>query len=336
MNDTLLLAGDIGGTKTSLALYSRDRWPGPPLHRETFANRGVAGIESLVDRFLATTGSRPVAACLGVAGPVLGDRVQLTNLDWLIDGPALAARFGLGRVVLVNDLVATAMGTLLLDDSALLTINRGRPKPGATGCILAPGTGLGEAWVARDHDRPLPRASEGGHAAFAPRGALQIELLRFMRRHHEHVSVEQVCSGRALPDLFAFFREQLAPPAWLEEELRTADDPTPVLVAAAVAAVRGGRECGVAVETVRLFLDILAGEAANLALKTLALAGVHIGGGMVPRVLPLLDADRFMAIFRQGVYHEMLSAIPVHLILDPDVALPGAAACGFAALQETV
>ncbi len=334
MNDSILLAGDIGGTKTSLALYSRDAWPGPPLQRQTFANRGASGIEPLIDRFLATAGLRPAAACLGVAGPVLGDRVRLTNLDWQIDGPALARRFGLGRVLLVNDLVATAMGALLLDDASLWTINRGRLVPDATGCILAPGTGLGEAWVVRHRGRPLPRASEGGHAAFAPRDDLQLALLRFMQQRHGHVSVEDVCSGRAIPALFAFLRQRQTVPSWLEEELQAANDATPVLVAAAVAAVRNGRDCAIAVDTVRLFLDILAGEAANLALKTLALAGVHIGGGMAPRVLPLLDRDRFMAIFSQGVYHEMLSRIPVRLVLDPDVALPGAAACGFTALEE--
>ncbi len=334
MSATILLAGDIGGTKTSLALYSRDTWPAPPLQRQTFANRSVDGLGTLIDRFLATAVSRPTVACFGVAGPVLGNRVRLTNLDWQIDGPALADRFGLDRVLLVNDLVAAAMGALLLDATSLRTINRGRPVPEATGCILAPGTGLGEAWVVRDQGRPLPRASEGGHAAFAPRGEVELELLRFMQRRAGHVSVEQVCSGRALPALFAFLRQRLPVPAWLEDRLKAADDPTPVLVDAAVAAVHGERDCAVAMETVQLFLDILAGEAANLALKTLALAGVHISGGMVPRVQPLLDPDRFMAIFSQGVYHDMLTRIPVHLVLDPDVALLGAAACGFTAPEQ--
>ncbi len=334
MNDTIILAGDIGGTKTSLALFSRDAWPGPPLRRETYANRGADGVATLIDRFLAGTDLRPAAACLGVAGPVFGNRVQLTNLDWQIDGPALARRFALDRVLLVNDLVATAMGALLLDDASLWTINPGRPDPGATGCILAPGTGLGEAWVVRDQGRLLPRASEGGHAAFAPRDELQLELLRFMQQRRGHVSVEDVCSGRALPSLFDFLRQHEATPSWLEDELRAAADPTPVLVAAAVAAAGDGRDCAIAVATVRLFLDILAGEAANLALKTLALAGVHIGGGMAPRVLPLLDPERFMAIFSQGIYHEMLGRIPVWVVLDPDVALAGAASCGIAALRE--
>lgn len=327
---TCLLAGDIGGTKTSLALHLAGSWPGPPLAEATYRNAAYDGPTAMISEFLTTNDSRPDHACFGVAGPVRDNRVQLTNLNWFVDGEELRRRFGLKSVSLVNDLVATAMGAVHLPPDQLKTINAGQPASRGAIAILAPGTGLGEAFLVRDQDRLLPCPSEGGHASFAPENARQSALLGFMQRRFKHVSVERVCSGLGLPSLYDFLKTEIDEPPWLAERMGGAGDRTPVIVAAALKALNDQEASAkLAVETLHLFVDILAAEAANLALKVLATGGVYIGGGIPPRILPLLEPDRFMARFSRGVYREMLGRIPVQVILEPGTALLGAAACGF-------
>ena len=194
--------------------------------------------------------------------------------------------------------------------------------------MLAPGTGLGEAFLVpgAGGDEPLP--TEGGHASFAPRNREQIDLLAHLLDHQAHVAVEQVCSGLAIPTLFDFMARRCPPPAWLEAELAAAGDRTPVIAQAALRALDGGPACETAVRTLRLFADILADEAANLVLKTLAFGGLFIGGGLAPRLLPFLGHDAFMAVFARGTYRELLATLPVQVILNPQTALLGAAAYG--------
>ncbi len=329
---TCLLAGDIGGTKTSLALHQAVSWPGPPLAKATYQNVAYDSLAAMVNEFLTENNIRPDYACFGVAGPVRDNQVQLTNLDWFIDGKALRQQFGMKSVNLVNDLVATAMGAVHLPEDRLKTINAGQPGSQGAIAVIAPGTGLGEAFLIRDQDRLLPCPSEGGHALFAPGNAMQSALLEFMQRRFKHVSVERVCSGLGLPELYDFLKTEIAEPPWLAKRMRGAEDRTPVIVEAALNALNNQGASGkLAIGTLHLFVDILAAEAANLALKVLATGGVYIGGGIPPRILPLLETDRFMAQFRRGVYWEMLGRIPVHIILEPETALLGAAACGFSA-----
>ncbi|ADW16242.1 glucokinase [Desulfobulbus propionicus DSM 2032] len=322
----LLLAGDIGATKTVLALY--ETWPGQPLRQQTFRNAEFASFDELVERFLGAGAATPTAACLGVAGPVTADTVRMTNLDWKIEAAALKQRFGWSQVRLINDLVATAMGALQLQPADCTLLNPGEPREGAVMAVLAPGSGLGEAFLLPHRGGYLPFPSEGGHASFAPCNGEQIDLLTFMFRHHAHVSVEQVCSGLAIPELFAFMATRQPVPDWLRQELIRAEDQTPVIVGAALAAIQGGRMCEVAVRTLELFVDILADEAANLALKTLALGGIFLGGGLAPRLQPFLERQRFLAAFARGNYRDMLGRIPVRIIRNPHTALLGAAACG--------
>ena len=336
MTDTenLVLAGDLGATKTSLALYRAAAWPGPPLRRQTFRNRDFTGFDSLLSAFLAGGQPMPTAVCLGVAGPVLDNAVRMTNLAWSIEGAALQARFGCVRALLINDLVATAAGIPWLAPEDAHPLNPdGQAAAGAALAVLAPGSGLGEAFLAPHEGRLLPFPSEGGHASFAPRTAEQIELLNFMAARHRHVSVEQVCSGLAIPELFAFVAARQPVPDWLTAELAQTAEHTPVIVRAALDAINGGKPCGPAVHTLRLFLDILADEAANLVLKTLALGGVFIGGGLAARLLPLIEAPRFMAVFARGIYREMLARVPVRVIVNPHTALLGAAAVGIGAMR---
>ena len=321
----ILLAGDIGATKTSLGLYDQS---GRPLGQGTVQNGAYRNFDDLLAGFLARQRVEPCCACIGVAGPVIDQAVNLTNLAWSLDAGQLAARHRFRQVWLINDLVATALGATLLEPGDLHPLNPGTPRPGAVRAVLAPGTGLGEAFLVpgAGGDEPLP--TEGGHASFAPRNREQLDLLAHLLDHQAHVAVEQVCSGLAIPTLFDFMARRCPPPAWLEAELAAAGDRTPVIARAALQALDGGPACETAVRTLRLFADILADEAANLVLKTLAFGGLFIGGGLAPRLLPFLGHDAFMAVFARGTYRELLATLPVQVILNPQTALLGAAAYG--------
>jgi glucokinase len=319
-----LLAGDIGGTKTTLALYRPEDTLLHPLHEKTVNNDTAGSFAEIIESFLQDHAIRPDMACFGVAGPVSHNRVKMTNRNWTLDGPALQHRFGLRSVTLVNDLVATAMGAVHLPADRLRTINAGQPDPGGAIGVIAPGTGLGEAFLVSHRDNWLPIPSEGGHSSFAPTDEQQIRLLCFMARQHRHVSTEKVCSGRGIPDLYAF----LCAESGTENQLKDHHDPTRIIVETALAALLAHDETNIARMTMELFTAILAAEVANLALKILATGGLYIGGGIPPRILPFLQRDAFMRSFARGEYRELLAAIPVHIILEPKTALIGAAACG--------
>ncbi|MGI6656544.1 MAG: glucokinase [Desulfobulbus sp.] len=324
----VLLAGDIGATKTDLALFACDS-PGTPLFRQTLLNADFPSFEALLHRFLAKTDPAPAWACFGVAGPVLDGRVCMTNLDWTIEAEALQQTFGWQQVRLINDLVATALGALTLPETALYPLNPGTRREGAALAVLAPGSGLGEAFlVPADDGGWIPCPSEGGHVDFAPRNEEQAALLRFLWRTQPHVSVEQVCSGLAIPTLFAFCSTRFPVPDWLEGSLAAATVQTPIIVEAALRAAAGEEPCEVALRSLELFWDLVAAEAANLTLKTLAFGGLFLGGGLPPRLLPLLDTERFMRIFVRGAYQDQLAQVPIRLILAPHTALLGAAAHG--------
>lgn len=321
MGNQAVLAGDIGGTKTTLALYGQT---GEVLRETTFKNHKFDSLQSVIRSFLTGLDHQPARACFGIAGPVKGNRVRMTNLDWTIDGRELADHFALEHVLLVNDLVATTAGAVLLPADSLVTINNGRIDPKGTIGVLAPGTGLGQSFAVKVNNRLQPFPSEGGHCSFAPRNQEQIRLLEFMLEKRPHVSVEQVCSGMVIPDLYAFMTMHSPEPEWMAKRRMESDDQTPVIVQAANEALAGGPACEPAVRTVQLFVDILAAEAANLALKVLATGGIYLGGGMPPRILSFFDQERFMHIFCRGVYREMLAGIPVHIIRDTKTALIGA------------
>lgn len=325
-----LLAGDIGGTKTSLALYRQDPDSLVPQAEITVNNDTVTGLEEIIAAFLRENTIRPASACFGVAGPVINNRVRMTNLPWTLDGGALQERFNLRSVTLINDLVATAMGAVHLPARQLHTLNAGQPERDGAVAVIAPGTGLGQAFLIRHRGRLLPFPSEGGHCSFAPVNALQARLLAFLSRGMDHVSAEQVCSGIGIPRLYDFLLSEHTgpvPPGGPAE----GEDQTRTIVEAALAA--GNRsEAGnpLAAETLALFVAILASESANLVLKILATGGLFIGGGLPPRILPFLTAEAFMGNFCRGTHRQMLARVPVHVILEPKTALIGAAAYALA------
>ena len=324
----MILAGDIGGTKTNLAIYSSEAGPRAPLVEATFPSGEYPSLETLAREFLAGVDLPVDRGAFGVAGPVVSGQATITNLPWVMDEEQLRESLNLSAVRLLNDLVAVAHSIPVLDGMDLHTLNQGEAEPGGAIAVVAPGTGLGEAYLTWDGGRYRARASEGGHASFAPDTPVQLDLLRFLLGRFEHVSCERVCSGKGLPNIYAFLKEsgRAEEPDWLAEQLAEADDPTPVIVRAAL---DGDRPCDLCVVTLNTFVSILGSEAGNVALKVLATGGVYLGGGVPPRILSALDSGRFTAAFQnKGRLADLLGRIPVHVILNPKAALLGAACYG--------
>lgn len=326
----LLLAGDIGGTKTNLAVFSPENGPRVPLIEATFPSANYPSLEAVVQKFFAEINlNQPVErAVFGVAGPVIEGRATITNLPWIMSEFQLAETLKFTSVNLLNDLAAIASGVPFLEPTDLQTLNQGQVVPGGSMIVIAPGTGLGEAYLTWDGSRYRAHASEGGHTDFAPTNELEIGLLQFLQQRFAHVSYERVCSGIGLPNIYAYLKASgYAPePDWLALELAQAKDATPIIVNAAL---DQNTPCEICRATLDLFISILGTEAGNMALKIMATGGVYLGGGIPPRILPLLLKGPFMASFQnKGRFSEILQKIPVHIILNPKVALLGTASYG--------
>jgi glucokinase len=327
-----VLVGDIGGTKTILAVFSTERGPHEPVFRKTYSSGHYDTFERMVADFVAECAIEAARACFGVAGPIVDGRARLTNLTWVVDAPALRSLFGWSDVTLLNDMQSVGYSIPVLQVDDLWTLSAGVPVQGGSIAVLAPGTGLGEGFLTC-HDgiyRAFP--SEGSHAAFAPVGPLQKGLLTYMNEQgFDHVSFERVCSGGlGIPNLYAYLKTTgLEEPGWLSEHLAAATDPTPVIIAAAQ---QVEFPCPLARATLDLFVAILGAEAGNLALKVLATGGIYLGGGMSPRILAELQKPVFLEALRsKGRFRRTLTDMPVHVILNPDAGLLGAAAYGLAA-----
>lgn len=320
----MLLAGDVGGTKTNLALFSMEGGPSPLLER-TYASSDYPNLETVAAHFVAESGATVERAVVGVAGPVVDDACSTTNLPWTIDAEVLKEKLGLVEAKLLNDLEATAYGVPHLRPEDLFTLND-VPARSGTKAVIAPGTGLGEAvLVYRDgHSFAIP--SEGGHVDFGPNNLFEIELLRYLMGKFAHVSYERICSGRGLPFIYEYLKQNRYAPELpaVAEALREARDPTPIIVQKAMAG-----ECELSIAALNTFVSILGAEAGNLALKVMATGGVYVGGGIPPRILSKLRDGTFMAAFvNKGRFADELSQVPVFVILNPKTALLGAACYG--------
>ena len=320
----MLLAGDIGGTKTSLALYSPERGL-LPLRQATFQSAEFASLEAVCQAFLAEDGAPVETAVFGVAGPVLAGEATVTNLPWVIREATLQQVLGLRKATLLNDLEATAYGVPHLSPADLYALNDARSLGGTKG-VIAAGTGLGEAVLFHHDGQYHVLASEGGHTDFGPRDAFEVGLLRYLMERHDHVSYERVCSGIGLPNLYAYLWEmRLAGTPQAEvEAYHKGPEPTRAIIQKAMSG--GSSLC---TEALHAFVSILGAEAGNLALKVMASGGTYLGGGIPPRILPFLKDGTFMAAFvNKGRFSRMLSQWPVYIILKSDTALLGAAAYG--------
>jgi glucokinase len=321
----MLMAGDIGGTKTTLAIYAPEQGLHTPLAMATFPSARFPSLEALARAFLAQDPMSVDRACFGVAGPVMEGHATITNLPWEMSEDQLERALGLRAVRLINDLEALAHAVPTFLPGDLLTLNAGHPVTYGTIAVIAPGTGLGEAYSTRSRAGSQVYPSEGGHADFAPRDAQQVGLLTHLMRQNEHVSYERVCSGLGLPNIYQYLKlTGVAPETTrVAEQLAAAQDPTPII---SQAALDPAAPDPLALATMRLFIAILGAEAGNLVLKVLATGGVYIGGGIPPRVLPLFEDGAFLRAFTaKGRFSELLARVPVHVILHPEAALLGAA-----------
>jgi glucokinase len=320
-----ILAGDLGATKTNLTIYQLDAPIAAPRSVATFQNFDYDGLHSILREYLADKPGPVVAACFGIAGPVIDNRVRMINLDWEIDAAELCAEFGFKAAWLINDLKALANAVPLLQPADLFTLNAGIAEERGPIAVIAPGTGLGIGYLTWAAGRYYAYATEGGHASFSPETALQEELLAYLRGKFKQVAIEHVSAGVGLPNVYEFLkaRGKAAEPAWLTAELAEARDDTRVIVQNAIEAKPGSEICQL---TLRLFVEILGAAAGNMALGFGATAGVYVGGGIPPRILDALQAYGFMQFFLgKGGYEDYLKRFPVHVIRTPESALIGAA-----------
>ena len=318
----MILAGDVGGTKTALALFEREG-AGLTLTREAIlASRDFVSLEAAIAHFLHAGPRRDIVAlCIGVAGPVVDGRCVATNLPWEVDERALASSLRAERARLLNDLEAAAHGVLMLGAHQLRCLQAGEPRHGNI-AVIAAGTGLGEALIVTDGVRRTVIATEGGHADFAPRGDLEEGLLRFLRREFGRVSYERVLSGPGVYNIYRFLREAGVASESQTVAARLLDgDPSATIGAFALAGADA-----LCVRTLDVFVSVYGAEAGNLALKALAVGGVVITGGIAPKILSRLTDSTFIEAFRdKGRLAALMRSLPVHVVMEPRAPLLGAA-----------
>jgi len=325
-----ILAGDIGGTKTVLAIFDISaNGQLRSVREQMFPCADYASLEAVLDAFLRERDHEAfIGACFGVAGPVTHEIAKITNLPWTIDASKLSTKLGGLPVTLLNDLQSTALGTLALPADAFAQVQAARnPDPHGTIAVIAPGTGLGEATLIWDGERYVALPSEGGHADFAPTTDEEIDLLRYLRGiHGHHISNERVLSGPGIGDIYGFVRSNAdafgvgSEPHWLAQEIANGDR-NAVVAAAGVA-----NKDPACAKTMQMFVEILGGEASNVALRTLATGGVVIGGGIPPKILPALQTGHFLARFAEkGRFSDWARSLGVRVTLEPRASLIGAA-----------
>lgn len=323
----MLLAGDIGGTKTALGVFSVEKGPYTALAEAEVHSADYPSLEAIAKEFLAKRGLTVDRACFGVAGPVLAGRSKITNLPWIVDQQAMAKELGLKAVHLLNDLEAIAFAVPGLRSQDVETLSPGQPAERANMAVFAPGTGLGEAFLTWEDGEYRAHGSEGGHCDFAPADETQMRLLAYMQQRFDHVSYEHVCSGVGIPHVYDFFRDSEKSPEkpGVTERIAMAGDRTKAIIEAALDPADPSPRCAAAIDTV---VSIMGSEAGNLALKVLALGGVYLAGGIPVHVQTVLKSARFLQAFQhKGRFGEVMRRIPVHRMVS-NVGITGAAAYG--------
>jgi glucokinase len=315
----MLLAGDIGGTKTLLGLF--DPRPGRPISVITraFSTIEFADLPAMIETFRrdpAVKGAVLDRACFGVAGPVTGETAQLTNVPWHVDAGEVARRFNIGRTALLNDLEAMAYAVPVLQPHELHTIQGGQPRRDGNMALIAAGTGLGQALLHNINGRFVPSPSEGGHADFAARSERDIEVLRALIERAGRAEVEGVLSGPGLVNLYLVTHDTAC------SEVDPDDPDAPAMISTAALEQR----CASCVETLQLFVDAYGAEAGNLGLRSVSTGGLFIGGGIAPKILAALTDGRFLRAFvDKAPLRDLVVNMPVHVILNADAGLLGAA-----------
>jgi glucokinase len=326
----VILAGDVGGTKCNLALFREKNDKLEFVYRQRFASKDFSKFELIVKEFTRQAAphlgdSKIAAAGFGVAGPVINNRIHATNLPWVIDADALSSELNVAPIVLLNDLGATGHSLEHLPPEDFIVLNPGKAIPGGTRALLAAGTGLGESILFWDGTRYQVVPSEGGHTDFAPHSSQQIELLKFMSQRYPQVSWELILSGRGFRTLHEFLAPQVRHPIFEDPDA----DPAPFITKSGL-----DKSCPVCAETLDLWTAIYGAEAGNLALKVLALGGVYVAGGIAVKILPKIQDGTFFKSFRdKWHFTEVLSNIPVSVVLNEAAPLIGAAYQALAATK---
>jgi glucokinase len=329
----MILAGDVGGTKVHLALYSFDHGKLSHIRDEKFPAQHYTGLEDIVRKFLNESGDPEVtAACFGVPGPVRDGRLKLTNLPWTLDTQELAPALKIEHLFLINDLEANGYGIPELSSEQIFELSPGDASTEGNRGLVSAGTGLGEAILVWNGKTHIPLASEGGHCDFSARTEIEIELLRYLQRTlRGRVSFERVVSGLGLKNVYSFLRDEkgMDEPAWLKERMQL-EDPNAVIGELAEA---GTNE--LCTRTLDIFVSSYGAEAGNLALKALAVGGMYLGGGIAPKILKKMNDGTFMKAFTdKGRLSGLLIHTPVRIILESRAALMGAAAYADARAAE--
>jgi glucokinase len=318
----MILAGDIGGTNARLAFFDVVNGKFRLVSASVFPSREYAGLDQIVSKFIQTANLHPEAACFGVAGPVRNGRVETSNLPWIIESKRLANELHLKETVLINDLEANAWGIAALDPADVVSLNQVKKHSVGNQAVISAGTGLGEAGMYWDGSQYHVFATEGGHADFAPRDELEMDLFRYLSGRYGHVSYERIVSGPGLVNVFQFLRDTRGgvEPQWLTDEMLHADP------AAAISRAALAGKCALCEQALDLFVSVFAAEAGNLALKLMATGGVYLGGGIAPKMLAKLSGPLFMHAFvGKGRMQSLLEAMPVKVITNDKTALMGAA-----------
>ncbi|MDD5199378.1 MAG: glucokinase [Terrimicrobiaceae bacterium] len=330
----LLLAGDVGGTKTNLAIFAPDEKEGSLqlLRNKRYPSADFDSLNAIAQRFLGKGDEEKIhAACFGVPGPVRNNRSQPTNLKWEVDSGTLRADLGIPCVHLLNDLAANAYGITELADADFETLQTGLKNASGNRCVVSPGTGLGEAGLYWDGGKYRVWACEGGHTDFAPRSEIEVELLAYLQTRFGHVSNERVISGQGLANIYAFLRDTAKFPQTpaVAEEMKTAD------VAQVVTKFAEAGSCPMCMQAIEIFAHCLAMEAGNFALKAMATGGVYLGGGVPVKLLWKLRTPAFREAFNaKGRLEPVMESMPVRVILNDQAALLGAARYALDALEE--
>lgn len=327
---TLLIAGDIGGTNTTLRLVRVDRSTGEMeiLSQTRYPSANFPDLVPIVKDFLAAAGAKsPEVACFAIAGPVINNTCELTNLKWSLDNKRLERELDIEKVSLINDFAAVSYGILGLPEKDIHTLQAGKPQKTAIIGILGAGTGLGESFLIPSGSTYQVCATEGGHVDFAPRSALEFELLEYLKSLHktDRISVERVVSGRGIVAIYKFLRDRgdLAESPEIAAVIQSSQpQPDPAAVIAKAALEKTDPLCQ---KTMEMFVEAYGAEAGNLSLKLLPYGGLYVAGGIAPKILPLLQDGRFLAAFKhKGRMSILLSQIPVYVVLNSQVGLLGA------------
>ncbi|MBD2563258.1 MULTISPECIES: glucokinase [Nostoc] len=336
---TLLLAGDIGGTKTILRLVETSDSPGiHTIYQESYHSADFPDLVPIVQQFLVKANTpTPQKACFAIAGPVVKNTAKLTNLVWFLDTERLQQELGIPQISLINDFAAIGYGILGLQKQDLLMLQVGKSQPEAPIGIIGAGTGLGQGFLIKQGNYYQVFPSEGGHADFAPRNEIEFQLLRYLLGKHDiqRVSVERVVSGMGIVAIYQFLRDRKfateSPDiaqivrTWEQEAGQEEKSVDPGAAIGTAALQKRDRLCE---QTLQLFIDAYGAEAGNLALKLLPYGGLYIAGGIAPKILPLIQNSDFLLNFTQkGRMRSLLEEIPVYIILNPQVGLIGAALC---------